>query len=170
MNLYLLAVAIGYAQIPSMPPPPLDEAMARRAQPVESSASQPEDVMGVAGVRSDEGVPPDKLAMEAGLHWLGLVDANKHEDSYGFTAAFIRDVIPEMKWTDVVLRQRKRLGALGKRETAFVQHASSMVGGPNGRYLLLHFSTTFEERRVIEIVTLYQEADLTWKVAGYAVE
>lgn len=175
MRLVPLALAACVLSLPGAEPTPLSDGttypLFRRALPVNSKQQPPEDLIIATNPDAsvENTIPDEKVAEQAGTHWLMLIDEGKYGQCYHFVAAFVQDTFKEMRWTDLILKQRKALGAVSEREMTFVSHRTSIKGGPAGRYMILHYFTRFAEGPRLEMVTLYQDNANNWRIAGYGI-
>ncbi len=71
-------------------------------------------------------------------------------------------------WIEGVGAVRVPLGKLVSRMQKSSEAKNSLPGVPDGNYQLMQFDTAFEQKHVaVETVTVKEEADGSWKVAGY---
>jgi hypothetical protein len=63
---------------------------------------------------------------------------------------------------------RKPLGKVVSRKIAKTQEATSLPGAPDGKYVVLQFSTSFHNKKsAVETLTFMLDKDRTWRAAGY---
>jgi uncharacterized membrane protein len=107
-------------------------------------------------------------AQTAALAWLGAVDAGHYTESWDTAATLFRNAVPEARWVSNVSALRGRLGSLKSRNVASMRFASSLPGAPDGEYVVIKFTTSFEhEAAATETVTPMKDSDGQWRVSGY---
>ena len=107
-------------------------------------------------------------ALRAAKTWLAMVDAGDYDQSWETAAEFFRNNIPKERWREVMQGVRTPLGELVTREAKEKSYETEMPGAPDGHYVVIHFSTIFEnKRRSVEMVTPMMDPDGKWRVAGY---
>jgi hypothetical protein len=76
--------------------------------------------------------------------------------------------VTKQKWTDQLSAVRGPLGKLVSREVKSTEYTTTMPGAPDGEYVVIQYTTSFEnKRRAVETVTPMKEKDGSWKVSGY---
>jgi hypothetical protein len=107
-------------------------------------------------------------AVESAKAWLLLVDSEKYGESWENSAGVFRTSVTKEKWEQMMLDIRKNLGKAASRELKASEYKTSLPGAPDGEYVVIQFSTSFENKKSsIETITPMLEKDGTWKVAGY---
>jgi hypothetical protein len=119
---------------------------------------------GLAGETSDNVVP-------AAQSWLKQIDSGNYPSSWKDASAYFRGALTEKGWVDALNGARKPLGKLVSRKLAKSQDAQSLPGAPDGKYVVMQFDTSFENKKsAVETVTFMQEKDGKWKAAGYYIK
>lgn len=116
---------------------------------------------------------PEKIeaASAATLEWLSLTDSAQYGASWDSASALFRNAISREGWAASLAAARDPLGALESRERASAQFATTLPGAPDGEYVVLQFSSSFENKdTAIETVTAMKDADGHWRVAGYFIK
>jgi hypothetical protein len=120
-----------------------------------------------AGVESDA----VKAAAVSAEKWLVLVDDGKYEQSWKEAAVYFRGAVTATNWVTSLNGVRKPLGKLVSRKPGSTLEANSLPGAPDGKYVVLQFDTSFENKKAAaETVTCVLEKDGKWKVAGYFIK
>ena len=110
-------------------------------------------------------------AVKAAKEWLALVDAGDYADSWTEAAEFFRNAVTQAQWAQAVTPVREPLGDVVKRELKSAQYSTTLPGAPDGEYVLVQFTTTFEHKAsAVETVTSMKDVDGAWRVAGYFVK
>ena len=110
-------------------------------------------------------------ASEAATAWLKLVDAGDHAASWKEAAAYFQASVKEPQWVEAASAARKPLGKLVSRQLAGNQQATELPGAPDGEYVVLSFSSSFEnKKKTIETVTMMKEKDGAWRASGYFIK
>jgi hypothetical protein len=123
-----------------------------------------------ASAAADPGAAPgaESGAESAARAWLALVDAGKYADSWSSAAAAFRQKITAAQWQAAASAARAPLGALKSRTLRSATHTSTLPGAPDGDYVVLQFSSSFEHKEsAVETVTPMKDADGQWHVSGY---
>jgi hypothetical protein len=121
------------------------------------------------------GAPPQtqgadtlETAQSAALAWLALVDAGNYAQSWSTAAAYFKNALPQSEWVSKVGAVRGPLGAVTSRREASSRATSSLPGAPDGEYVVIHFTTSFEHKaEATETVTPMKDPDGHWRVVGY---
>ena len=110
----------------------------------------------------------ERAAQEAAQAWLKLVDSGKYAESWDTAAAFFKGEVTKAVWLQSMNNVRKPLGNLVSRELKSSKYATSLPGAPDGEYVVITYSSTFESKRhAIETVTPVRDQDGEWYVSGY---
>ena len=74
-------------------------------------------------------------------------------------------------WEKTAQSVRAPLGALRKRVEKSATATSILPGVPDGKYVVIQYDTAFENRAAaVETLTLAQDRDGSWRVAGYFIK
>jgi len=113
----------------------------------------------------------EQLAAQTAQDWLALVDGGKNLESWQQAAEYFRAAVPQEQWLQTIKAAREPLGALVSREIKSTKYTTSVPGGPDGKYVIVQFSSSFENKKTaIETVTPMMDKDNTWRVSGYYVK
>ncbi len=120
----------------------------------------------VSGFASEK----EDAAKEAALAWLGLVDSSRYEASWDAASSLFRQQVSSSDWARAVESARRPLGALQSREFVSATYAETLPGAPDGEYVVLIFSATYENKAAaVETVTpMWDEGH--WRVSGYYIK
>jgi Protein of unknown function (DUF4019) len=103
--------------------------------------------------------------------WLKQIDDGNYTSSWKDASAYFRGALTEKGWVEALNGARKPLGKLVSRKLAKSQDAQSLPGAPDGKYVVMQFDTSFENKKsAVETVTFMQEKDGKWKAAGYYIK
>ena len=103
--------------------------------------------------------------------WLALIDGQRYAASWDEAASIFKSAVPQEKWSAAVQAARASLGQMKSRTLNAAPSPIKPPAAPEGEYLLLQFSTTFDQRSAAaETVTVFKEKDGTWRVAGYFIK
>jgi Protein of unknown function (DUF4019) len=109
-----------------------------------------------------------RQAEAAARSWLGLVDAADYAQSWDAAAAYFRGSISQSQWVSRVSAVRGPLGELRSRRESSLRFTRSLPGVPEGEYIVIQFSTSFEHKAAAtETVTPMKDGDGQWRVSGY---
>jgi hypothetical protein len=113
---------------------------------------------------------PEASAEAAAQSWLGLLDARDYSKSWDTSARIFRGSLPQSQWVSRVSAVRGPLGAVKSRHVVSAKFARSLPGAPDGEYVVIEFSTSFEHKaEATETVTPMKDPDGQWRVSGYFV-
>ncbi len=109
---------------------------------------------------------PEELAQKSAEAWLALTDSGKYGESWDQAASTSRD-----QWISQLTGVRTPLGKVESRKLAGAQFKSNPPNAPAGEYVVLQFSTAFENRKdSTETVAMFLDKDGKWHTAGYFIK
>ena len=113
----------------------------------------------------------ESKAASSASAWLNLVDAGKYGESWETAAAYFKNSVGKQQWEQMLAAVRKPLGQLVSRELKSKNHMESLPGAPDGKYVVIQFTSVFENKKsAIETVTPMLDPDGKWKVSGYYIQ
>jgi hypothetical protein len=120
---------------------------------------------------SSEALAQSALAPDdAARQWLTFVDSGDYVKSWDHASGLFKNGIDVQKWQATIAPVRNPLGALIERLPAGVKWSNAMAGLPDGKYVVMQFSSIFANKAVaVETVGLDTE-DGHWAVIGYFIE
>lgn len=84
---------------------------------------------------------------------------------------YFKNAITKEKWEQTLTTVRKPLGNLVFRELKSKIYKKSLPGAPDGEYVVIQFTTSFENKKSsIETVTPMLDRDGKWRVSGYYIK
>ena len=82
-----------------------------------------------------------------------------------------RQAVTSDKWKDQLKAFRLPLGKVLLRKMQSKQYATSLPGVADGKYVVIQFETSFENKKsAIETVTVVEDKDNKWQVCGYYIK
>jgi len=124
-----------------------------------------------AAVYGADNSAKENAAVEAAKTWLGVVDGGNYGQSWKDAAAYFKVNIPQANWEKMLKGVRGPLGKVISRKVKSKTYATSVPGGPDGEYVVIQFTTSFEKKKsAVETVTPTLEKDGKWRVSGYFVQ
>ncbi|KAG1694644.1 Sarcosine oxidase subunit gamma [Nymphon striatum] len=103
------------------------------------------------------------------ITWLEIIDQGKYEESWNKTAPIFQQYLTSAEWNEALKKARKPFGKLLSRSATEEKAHDSLPGAPSGKYIVIKFSTKFENKAsAIETVTLKKDQSI-WRVAGLSV-
>lgn len=118
-----------------------------------------------------QGRPEEQLAEKSARTWLGIVDEGNYDQSWDQAAELFRGAVTKADWAKAMNGARKPLGRLLSRKLKSSTYAESLPGAPDGKYVLLQFDTSFENKKsAVETVTPMLDRDGAWRVSGYFIK
>ena len=85
-------------------------------------------------------------AQELALSWLSLTDNQQFETSWNDASTFFQAAISESHWTSSVNAARSSFGRLKTRTITASTFSKTLLGAPNGNYIVFQFDTVFEKQ------------------------
>ncbi len=111
-----------------------------------------------------------QAALEAVESWLKLVDAGKYGPSWDAAAKLFQDNVAKSDWKKSVEAARTPLGKTVSRKLIAPRYLTEIPGAPDGEYVIIQFTTEFENKKeAMESLTPLKENG-EWKVSGYYVQ
>ncbi|MBW2432111.1 MAG: DUF4019 domain-containing protein [Deltaproteobacteria bacterium] len=121
--------------------------------------------------RATADVDKETAAVAAATAWLTLIDNGNYGDSWEAAAAYFKGAITREYWEQTLTAVRKPLGAVVSRELKSKTYAQSLPGAPDGEYVVIQFSTSFDNKKsAVETVTPMLDNDGIWRVSGYFIK
>lgn len=113
----------------------------------------------------------ENKAVEAAKTWLALIDEEKYGESWETAAVYFKNATTKEKWEQMLTAVREPLGKLVSRELKSKIYKKSLPGAPDGEYVVIQFTTSFENKKSgIETVTPMLDRDGKWRVSGYYIK
>ena len=110
-------------------------------------------------------------AVKAAESWLALVDAGDYGESWTQSAELFRKAVTPEKWEQALKVTRGPFGDLVSRELKSTQFFTSLPGAPDGEYVVIQFTTSYENKKdAVETITPMKDPDGAWRVSGYFVK
>lgn len=110
----------------------------------------------------------ESAAAEAAADWLRFIDAAEYRLSWEEASAIFREAVTADQWESAVGQVLGPTGAVTGRAVARVTHTMELPDAPPGNYVILEYTSTFENTKGVETVVLREETS-GWKVVGYFV-
>ncbi len=99
------------------------------------------------------------------------MDAADYGDAWHASASIFRAAVTIDNWEERAQSVRGPLGSLQRRIRRDVLSKTNPMSSPRGEYLMITFDSAFENNAsMVETVTMFQESDGSWRVAGYFVK
>lgn len=109
-------------------------------------------------------------AQAAAADWLLTIDGLKYAASWQTAAEMFKAAISAETWAQAARSVRGPLGSVRHRRETSTTFAKSLPGAPDGLYVVIQFKSAFENKAdAVETVTVAQDKDGVWRVAGYFV-
>ncbi len=107
-------------------------------------------------------------AQNAAALWLAETDAGSHGAAWALAGANFRGAVNQEQWQGAARQVLGPLGGVRKREANGSKATRSLLGAPDGDYIIFSYLTDFANKAgAIETLTLAKEADGQWRVVGY---
>ena len=113
----------------------------------------------------------ENAAEEAARAWLTLVDEGGYAESRDDAAPYFQNAVAKEEWEKSLKAVRDPLGKAESRKLKSAQHRTTLPGAPDGEYVIIQYSTSFEKKKsAIETVTPMLCKDGKWRVSGYYIK
>jgi predicted SnoaL-like aldol condensation-catalyzing enzyme len=113
----------------------------------------------------------ENKAAEAAITWLALIDEERYNESWDAAAYYFRNAIEKEQWEQSLNAVRKPLGTVVSREIASRTYTKALPGAPDGEYVVIQFTTTFENKKSgVETATPMLDNDGQWRVSEYFIK
>jgi hypothetical protein len=121
-----------------------------------------------AAVQGSLADTPESAAETSARTWLGLIDSGDYAKSWDASAKYFRNSVPQSQWVSRISAVRGPLGTVKSRRLTSARFERSLPGAPDGEYVIVQFSTSFEHKAdATETVTPMKDSDGEWRVSGY---
>ncbi|HEX5481241.1 MAG TPA: DUF4019 domain-containing protein [Terriglobia bacterium] len=111
---------------------------------------------------------PEDAAKKSAAAWIALVDAGQYGQSWDQASQIFKSKVKEGQWVAMVKQAREPLGKLKSRSFEDFRHLKNPPNAPEGDYIVMQYSAAFAKApSATETVSLIQEKDGGWRVAGY---
>jgi len=125
----------------------------------------------LVGVSYADTSQKEAKAVKAAESWLKIMDNGNYGEGWEKAATYLKGAISKKDFESQLTAVRKPLGKLLSRTVKSKTYATTLPGAPDGEYVVIQFSTSFEKKKeAIETVTPMLEKDGTWKVSGYYIK
>jgi hypothetical protein len=122
-------------------------------------------------VRSRALDKPEAEAQKAAESWLALTDAGKYAESWSAASRMFKAGVTEEQWQSAMRQYREPLGAVKSRTLSSATARKSLPGVPDGDYVVLRFTSSFEHKQAAtETATAQLEKDGSWRISGYFIQ
>ncbi len=109
-------------------------------------------------------------ATNAARAWLAYVDARNYAESWNTAADVFQKGVTQSQWEAMVAPIRAKVGNLALRKPLSVKYMHDLPNAPPGDYVVIQYTTRFENGLFTETVTPMKQADGSWKVSGYYIK
>ena len=107
-------------------------------------------------------------AVVAAHNWLVLVDEGDYDLSWEESASYFKSLVTKESWHQTIAAIRSPLGKVLARELKEVTYTTSLPGAPDGKYIVIQFSTSYAQKaEAIETITRMKDEDGYWRISGY---
>ncbi|MFA6287192.1 MAG: DUF4019 domain-containing protein [Opitutaceae bacterium] len=124
-------------------------------------------MLSLAPAPADEALP----VINSAQTWLVKVDRGDYAPSWDDASAAFRTAITKQNWIASLSQVRTPLGETKSRRLSSAAFAQKLPGAPDGRHLVMQFSTRFTALAdAVETVTFSLEPDGSWRASGYFIK
>jgi hypothetical protein len=123
-----------------------------------------------AGAQQDPHAPDELAAQRQALGFLGYLDQGRFADSYAYTGMLIRAELDRDAFSTQIQKTRVGTGALQSRELIDAGYTTTVSGGPEGQYVVLHYHASFANRQDAVETLWLSLAKGYWRIVGYNIK
>ena len=128
-------------------------------------------LLAASGVSLAADQDKEAAAVAAAEEFLVLVDQGEYVKSWEQASSLFAERIPKEDWIEGISRFRPTFGAIKERTLKGSHLARSLPGAPDGEYVLILFTSVFENKATaVETITMMLDTDKQWRAAGYYIE
>jgi hypothetical protein len=110
-------------------------------------------------------------AEAAAGEWLALTDIGNASASWDQANERFKGRLDKADWQKALNTVRVPLGVLRARTRSSAQFTRSLMGAPDGEYVVIQYDTKFANKSIaVETVTVARGKDGVWRVAGYYIK
>ena len=109
-------------------------------------------------------------AQQAARAWLAIADKLNPDAAYSAAGPKFRSVLELGKWREATRVVRAPLGAMEQRTVLLTTFQKTMLGQPDGDYVLIAFRTAFANKPVSRELVSLERVDNRWLVVGYVIQ
>ena len=116
---------------------------------------------------------PDEAsaARTAATVWIQTIDTANYSSSWESAASVFKAAVSVEEWEKAAKSVRTPLGSVRKRTEKSATATHTLPGAPEGQYVVFQYDTGFESKATaVETVTVAQDKDGAWRVAGYFIK
>ena len=108
--------------------------------------------------------------VSSAIKWLDVVDSGEYVESWNEAAPYFQTQISSDQWEQALKKVREPLGNAITREVTTSSSHTSLPGVPEGDYVVVVLSTSFEHKSsATETVTMSKVGD-DWRAIGYFIK
>jgi hypothetical protein len=145
-------------------------ALAQMKPPVDTSPTKPAAAApaGPTAPTTDPAIAAkEAAAAKVGESWLKLIDTADYGKAWDECSQLFKEKVTRQQWVDGIPKNRVEFGAFQMRKLDGSVYRKSIPGAPEGEYVSLHFTSSFEKNpNAEELVTLMYQ-DGAWRPLGY---
>jgi len=120
--------------------------------------------------KTDAVAAKEAAAREAAEKWLVLLDKKEYGKAWDECSVLFQKRVTRQQWEEGLPASRGSLGAVKFRRSALATYKTSLPGAPDGEYVTLGFTTSFEKKEdAEELMTMVFEKG-TWRATGYLIK
>lgn len=104
------------------------------------------------------------------VKWLEVVDSGEYVESWNKAAPSFQTQISSVQWQQVLEKVRAPLGKVMTREVTTSKSQASLPGVPDGEYIVVVFSTSFEHKNAATETVTVSKVNDDWRTVGYFIK
>ncbi|WP_084567007.1 DUF4019 domain-containing protein [Congregibacter litoralis] len=111
---------------------------------------------------------PDEVS--SAISWLEVVDSGSYKESWNQAAPFFQNQLSSSKWVQALNQVRAPLGNVLSRQVENTSSHSSLPGVPDGEYVVLTLTTSFEQKKSATETITVSKVNGEWHAVGYFIK
>jgi Protein of unknown function (DUF4019) len=128
-------------------------------------------ILGLVGCGAAGNPQAETAAVAAAEGWLSLIDDRQYAEAWEQAAQLFKGAVQNEQWVRTMETVRKPLGKTVSRELKSKQYRTTVPGAPDGEYVVIQFTTSFENKKsAVETITPMLDPDGQWRVSGYFIK
>ncbi len=109
-------------------------------------------------------------AVSSAISWLEVVDSGSYEESWNQAAPLFQNQLSSSKWVQALNQVRAPLGNVLSRQVKNTSSHSSLPGVPDGEYVVLTLTTSFEQKKSATENITVSKVNGEWRAVGYFIK
>lgn len=106
----------------------------------------------------------------AAKEWLNVIDRGKYIESWESADMYFKNQLSADNWQQALQGSRTPLGNVVSRKVTSSKAFTSLPGVPDGNYVVIVFSTVYENKKSSTETVTFSKNSGSWKAVGYFIK